>query len=205
MIKFIIEWKRDMESTEYKNSNAKFKFNIKLLVSIMFIIAASCLVTYGTFFIAKTQSSSNTISTSCFSTTFTETSSINLTNSYSMSNANGLKTTPYTITITNTCDTATAYYLILSIKDGSFGGQYVNYSIDGTNSYTLSKATSNTSYKESGYTTSYILEKGTLSKSVKKTYNIRLWINDSTTYENIKGKSFEAQVKVVSVAAGLAS
>ena len=174
------------------------------LIAILSIFVTSA-VTYGFFTPNKTQSGNNSLSTGCFDVTFTnESASINLTNAYSVSDAKGMTSTPYSFTITNTCETTSAYRILLDTKSSSFSNSFVNASINGNAAKSLASFDTNTSYPmDEGYGYSYIVENGTLEQDESATIDVRLWINATTTYEDVAGKSWEGQVRVVSTVAAI--
>lgn len=184
---------------------SKNSLTIKLALIAGLSIFVTSAVTYGFFAPNKTQTGTNTMNSGCFEVTMTdESNSINLTNAYSISDAKGMSSTPYSFTITNTCETVSAYRVLLSTKSGSFSNSFVNASIDGGAAKSLASFDTNTSYPiDEGYGFSYIIGNGTLAKDESATVDVRLWINATTTYEEITGKTWEGQVKVVSTVAAL--
>ena len=74
-----------------------------ILLSIALLLGSS----YAYWMMSHTQTNDNIVSSGCFSTSFTEVedSAINLTSAFPMTDEDGMKTTPYEFTITNTCDT----------------------------------------------------------------------------------------------------
>ena len=176
-------------------------FKWKILLVVVITIVASTALTYGFFTASKRQTGQNDVISGCFNVQLVdETASINLSNSYSISDAEGKKTPPYSFGITNTCDIEASYYIVIDIKDNSFGSDHINVMIDDENPKALNSYALNTSYPaESGYGSSYVLKRGTLAKGEKDTFEVRAWINGSATYEDVSGKSFEAQVRVINV------
>ncbi len=92
---------------------------LRYKIGIFFVVLSMglCLMTYQSYAlwvkeIAATHE--NTIDVGCFSIDFKDTDSINLTNTYPISDARGLEQTPYTFTITNTCSIASSYVVTLN-------------------------------------------------------------------------------------------
>ena len=177
--------------------NNIFKSNgIKITIIIALFIVMVLAMSYAAFIITRVQTNNNEITSSCFSTTLTnESSSINLSKALPISNEEGLKTTPYTFTLTNTCDLNADYYVIISSKTGSISNDYINYEYNSNNILTLGNATINTLGTDSGYSDSRIIASGTLSKNQNITYNIKVWLNDNTTYN--ANSYWEGQIKVI--------
>ena len=176
-------------------------FKIKIFAVIALTIIITGTVTYGFFTPNKTQTGKNALTSGCFNVTLEEnTQSISLTNAYPVDDEKGLKNDPYTLTITNTCDTAAAYHLIMDSKTGSFDSSHIKVAVDEGAPKVLTSFKVNSGYPAStGYGVSHILKSGSLQKDESATMSIKLWIDSETTYENVSGKNWEGQVRVVSV------
>ncbi len=176
-------------------------FKIKIFAVIALTIIITGTVTYGFFNPNKTQTGKNTLTSGCFNVTLEEnTQSISLTNAYPVEDEKGLKNDPYTLTITNTCDTVAAYHLIMDSKTGSFDSSHIKVAVDERAPKVLTSFKVNSGYPAStGYGASHILKSGSLQKDESATMSIKLWIDSETTYENVSGKNWEGQVRVVSV------
>ena len=192
-----------MEKNKDKKKQNNFQFNTKVgmffiisIVGIIFLAFAS----YSIFITTDAQESTNKLGTGCFSTSFTDNNVISINNALPMSDSDGLQGTPYTFTLTNTCTVKVSYKVILSVLNSSFGDEYVQTSIDGTSAKTLSTYGANTSDIDSGYTNSYVLSTGTLAQNVSLTFNLRLWLKESTTYDQVSGSRWQGQVKVINIA-----
>ena len=185
------------------NKNGKkIKNSLKLKITLFVILTIFTfgLITYGAFFVVKHQEDNNIISSGCFSTNFVDSSSINLSNAISMSDEEGLKTDPYSFTLTNTCNLTSIYYVIISTKTGSFSNDFINVSYNNSNPTMLSSNLTNDIYPiDSGYSSSYIITNGILENGESITYDIRLWINEDATYT--PGMNWEGEIKVVSTVA----
>lgn len=178
----------------FKNTNVQVA-----IVVILFIITFFA-ISYGAFFTLRTQSDDNVILSGCFSTTFTnESQSISLAKALPMSDEEGIATTPYSITINNTCNMYAKYYVIISSTTGSFSSNYINYQYNSSEVGTLGSAPANTLGTDSGYSDSRIIATGTLANGGSITYNIRLWLNNSVVYS--AGSTWSGQIKVISEAA----
>ena len=114
-----------------KKSNNKYQW--KIIILILLIIALTGVISYAAFFTSRTQSADNEILSGCFSTSLTaESASIALTKAFPMTDEEGSQLTPYTFTLNNTCNLAADYYIIVSSTTGSFTNDYVNYQLDDT-------------------------------------------------------------------------
>ena len=72
-------------------------------------------VSYALWQITLKQETTNRITTGCFNVEFSDQNPITLENAYPISDEEGRKLTPYTFTITNTCDTLVKYQVNLDI------------------------------------------------------------------------------------------
>lgn len=85
-----------------------YKSRMTFYVGLLGIIGCLLLSTtsYALWTMSHTQSTTNALASGCFSTTFTDDSPIKLEKAYPISETAGLKLSPYTFTITNTCTNA---------------------------------------------------------------------------------------------------
>ena len=182
---------------EIKKSNLRVRIYIVIFISILLLILTS----YGYFYVTRNQSDRNRLTGACFNTTFTDGDSISITNAVPMDNTEGLKTSPYHFTLNNTCSTKTKYYVILNVKNNSFDPSFLNVSLNGGYGQNLSTMKTNTLEDtiDTGYGTSYIIKEGIIGQG-SVTENIRLWVNDTTSFEQVESNgnsSFTAKIKVV--------
>lgn len=187
-----------------KKSKEDKKFKIQVAVFAILVCITIISITYGVFFTNKNQGETNKIASGCFSSTFTDgNNSITLANALPTTDADGLASTPYTFNLKNTCTIKIKYAVILNVKSGSFSDSYVGTSLDGTSSKALNTYQTNTTYTnyiESDYSNSYILSTGVLDENSSLDFSFRAWLLENVTYENVKGSSWDGQIKVVSLA-----
>lgn len=177
-------------------------FKIKLFLVVALTIVTTAAITYGFFSPNRAQSGKNSVTSECFNVDLAnESGSISIANAYPIDDEEGLLSTPYTFDITNTCNIDAQYYVVIDTKTGSFSDNYVKVSVnDGTPK--LLNSTPNTIYiPEAGYTSSAILDIGELIKNNTKNFQIKLWLDKDTTYEQVANKSWEGRVRVVSTVA----
>ncbi len=182
---------------EKKSLFSSFKF--KMFLMIVLTIITSSTLTYGFFVTSKNQSGKSSMTTTCFNVTFEEGASISLENAFSMTDASGQATEPYTFSITNTCDNETAYTVLLSSTINSFSNEFISVSLNNDVAKVLNNLPKNQAYSVGeNYKESFILQRGSLKKDEKVTYDLRAWINAKATYDNVKGQTWEGEVKIVS-------
>ena len=186
---------------ELRNSNLKVRIYIVVFVSILLL----ALTSYGYFYVTKNQSDRNRLTGGCFNTSFTDGDSISVENAIPMTEKEGQQTSPYHFTLTNSCDARVKYTVILNVKNNSFSPKLLNVSLNGGNSQRLDMMPINTKEGtiDTGYTQSYILKTGLLGRT-SVTENIRLWVNENITTEDLNNESnsgFTAKIKVISTSA----
>ena len=168
----------------------------QIIVTVLLI--AICLLTlvgssYALF--TKTLSSTKKISVQAgtLKVDFAEGNRINLSNVAPMSDSNGMNTTPYTFTITNSGSVA-AYYTIRNEEDSSntLNNKYIKYRLV-SDSYDSGIKTLDT--MGSGY---YILSsENTLSVGKSITYKLYLWLSSEADNE-AQNKTYQSKIVVQS-------
>ena len=129
--------------------------------------------------------------------------SINLTNTYPITDIEGLETTSYDFTITNTCSSETNYRINLESLNkqiNSLGADYIKVALSSdTVDNVISKLSSNTSVTPEidGAYESYNLYTGTLKGEESKTYHLKLWIDYDATKEEAANKTYQSKINVI--------
>ena len=163
---------------------------ILILISILALIGSSYALLTKTFTSKKLSVEVGTLKVD-----FTEGNAINLDNTKPMSDSDGLNTTPYTFTITNS-GTIDSYYTISNEED-------TNNTLDTT--YLKCKLVSNDGYdsgikrlKDIGTGTYRIVDERALLKSKSATYKLYLWIA-SDAPNSIQNKIYKSKIIVNSI------
>ena len=189
------------KDNKLENSKKRLKIYYSLLISVICFIGVS----FAFFTLYLRQGDNNAVTAlSCFTTTLTEeNSAINLTNEFPISDENGMKKTPFTFKLTNTCDKYVKAYITLDpLKEGEANyilSKYIkaNLSSKGTtNSGSLivgNQSTKELENKDNGY----ILKEVVLSPKESKEYDLRIWIDYDTTKEQAAGMSYPSQIVIV--------
>lgn len=193
-----------------------YKITLSIL-TIMILVTIAIGTSYAFFSVSGTQSGTNTLSTTCFSVSFTDGDSISLNEAgsyaYPMSDASAESLDPYIFTITNTCGSGAdiKYMVILSTYSdneslaNALSPTLIRYSL-GTNSSSIVKTLgeqdtydlsniSDDSLNDLG--TAYILAEGTLAADSNVEYNLRLWINESAG-NDVMDQTFTGKILVYS-------
>lgn len=183
---------------------SKYRFSLVIIV-ILLVITTSLGSSYALWSVSKTQPEANNIATAnCFQLTnvANDSTNINLTDTYPLTDQKGLLTTPHIITVTNNCNVDIPFRLYLHtltaeanaekprIPDQYIRASVVNGASTVTNDLTTFTADANyqssLQYHQSGSNTntngtinnSYILTSGTIASNETKTFSIRLWIKE---------------------------
>ena len=173
-----------------------------IIILILLLITVSVGISYAYWRLTLQQTGENKIASSCLSIELVEESeSIRMENAYPILDEEGMQTTPYTFTIRNTCDTFIDYEVSLGmLETTTLKSEYVAAVLDYNEIKTLD------TYEETtidGYKEGRILQKGSLSQGDEVSYNLRLWMDEEVTINDMDSmnQSFEAKV-VVTAAIG---
>ena len=188
------------------NKKKKLKIYYSLLITVICIIGVS----FAWFRLYLSQSEDNTLaSRTCFSTTLTEdTSKIELTDAFPISNEDGLKGTPFTFTIKNNCDSyVKAYITIKSTYRTSTDSSYlkdnyikVNISLKGTTKNPSLILGSQTLTDLDNDSKGYIIVDTGLNSNEEKSYDLRIWMDSATTLEQGLDKTWAGKIVVLTSA-----
>ena len=195
------------------------RIKYKIMLAIITVGIGICLMTYQSYalWVANFTGGENIVNVGCFSIEFREdTNPISLNNTYPVSDAKGLTTTPYTFTITNTCTIDASYSVTLNtINTNTMTKNMIKYAIQKstspkpTSGINLGTNTNyNTAIEELNVTNldeSIIIETGTLKgKSSNEandgesiTYNLYLWMDEQTGNEGMN-TTFEGSINIIS-------
>ena len=189
------------KDNKLENSKKRLKIYYSLLISVICFIGVS----FAFFTLYLRQGDNNAVTAlSCFTTTLTEeNSAINLTNEFPISDENGMKKTPFTFKLTNTCDKYVKAYITLdSLKEGEANyilSKYIKANVSSkgtTDSGSLivgNQPTKELENKDNGY----ILKEVVLKPKESKEYDLRIWIDYDTTKEQAAGMTYPSQIVIV--------
>ena len=172
---------------------------IFISISLGLIILLGIGFSYSLWNISVSQDTINLAESKCFDLSITnKENNINLDNAYPISNDKGKGLTPYTFTITNTCDITAEYSVNLEVLNNStLASKFIDVMFEGNINLLSSYDTAdkvNTSSVESRKLTT-----GILKSKESKDYSLRLWIDYNTTLEDLNNeiKSFKSKIVVV--------
>ena len=114
---------------------------------------------------------------------------INLQNAYPVYDEEGKTLTPYSFTITNTCNMSASYMVQLEMTETStLPTEYIRAMINNEAILNLNEYEESTEYVNKETTEARILARGSLGNGDSEDYTLRLWIDsdvDQTTTEAI--------------------
>lgn len=126
-----------------------------------------------------------------------QSSGINLTNTYPLTDTEGKATTPYTFAVKNNGTTTAKYDLILEIKSDSTLADSLVRTYFNNSTKTLTEYTSATPETD-GYTNAYTLVSNkSLAGGAQDNYNLYTWIIETATIENAANKTWESKIRMV--------
>ena len=156
-------------------------------------------VSYSLWNISTSQDTTNIAETKCFDLSISsQENSINLDNAYPISNDKGKSLTPYTFTVTNTCDITTQYNINLEVLNSStLSSNFIDVMFEGN--INLLSSYDNTDKVNTSSIESRKLTTGILKSQESKDYSLRLWIDYNTTLEDLNNeiKTFKSKIVVV--------
>ena len=189
---------------EIKKKKRNLSIYYGLLVTVICIIGVS----FAWFRLYLSQTENNTIaSRTCFNTTLTEdTSKINLTDVFPITDEDGLKQTPFTFTIKNNCNSYVKVYITIdstyreSTSTSYLKDNYmkVNISPKGTATGKSVILGSQTLTDLENNRKGYIIVSTGLKANEEKSYDLRIWMDSAVTTEQGLNKNWSGKIVVVS-------
>ena len=182
----------------------KKKKKIWIIGGLVLCLVAVIGITFAFFSTGGTQDTANTFTSGCLNIELTDaSSSIKLTNTYPISDVEGVDSTSYDFTIRNTCDTSTNYSINLeSLNEvaNTLNADYIKVSLSSnTVDNVISKLSDNivTTPEIDGAYEAYTLYTASLGANETKTYHLKLWIDYDATVEQAANKTYTSKINVV--------
>jgi len=170
-----------------------------IILGILFVaIAMITGVTFALWQTTLTQQSTNIITSGCFKVELTDENPITLGNAYPITDVEGSSLTPYTFTITNTCNSLVGYQVNLEVLNSSdlLRTDYVKAKLNDGIPLTLSEDHQVVKTLENART-SYGLEVGSLGANETKTFQLRLWLDENTpASDEVMDKTLNSKVTI---------
>ena len=171
---------------------------VALLITVGMVVGVS----YALWQVTLQQSSSNVITTGCFKVEFTDKNPIHLERTYPITDEEGSKTTPYEFTITNTCDNDASYQVNLEVLNSSTltNIEYIREQLNEKGSTSGSRILNTNEIVEKTLDEakeSYKLKEGVLKGQESKTYELRLWLDESTpAVSEVMNKTLNSKITI---------
>ena len=182
----------------------KKKKKIWIIGGLVLCLVAVIGITFAFFSTGGTQDTANTFTSGCLNIELTDaSSSIKLTNTYPISDVEGVDSTSYDFTVRNTCDTPTNYSINLeSLNQVSnlLNADYIKVSLSSnTVDNVISKLSNNTKTTPEidGAYEAYTLYTGSINAHEEKTYHLKLWIDYDATVEEAANKTYSSKINVI--------
>ena len=169
-----------------------------ILLSLMIILLVGIGASYSMWNISVSQDNVNTTTTKCFNVEITsQNNSISLENAYPISNDKGKKLTPFSFTITNTCDIFASYSVNLeSLKETTLNSKFLNVMLNNEEIKKLSDYDT-TSIVNNDSIESHTLINGSLGSGDTVDYTLRIWIDYDTTMDDLDNETKVFKSKIV--------
>src|SRR5574344_95821 len=184
-----------------QESISKDKNKLKIFSSLLIIVLLIMGVSFAVFQNFARQSGTNNLgATNCFSVTFSGVNNaINLANDYPIPDSEGLERDPYTFKVTNNCN----QYLSLSIGVETLSTSEIPSNLikgvivknGGIPTTAMLLSSGKTMEAQNGGTAYELLTDG-LGANSSKTYDLRLWFDESMTKEQGASKKYQGKVIV---------
>ncbi len=170
-----------------------------LFLILCFLLLLSILgISYALWTQNYKQTGIDKISSSCLSLSLSnEKNAISLQNAYPILDSEGQTLTPYSFTVTNTCDLFASYTVNLEIlEDSTLASKYMKVMLNKEATQNLATYESTTTVVD-GSIDSKILASGSLGSGDSEDYTLRIWMDENTTIEDIDSMNAVFNSKVV--------
>lgn len=214
-----------MKRKKRKKTSNKFSLlknkNLLYCIVIFFVlllIGLGVTFSYAFWNSSDKQTNTNDIDTGCLSFSFNDkdvdgnVTSISMDNAYPMSDLRGLATSPYTFTVTNTCNLTTDINVYLNkLSTSNLDASYIKYSLNDNDNlidlgpslvsnFVINSVDNITAIEEKvgSIDKSYLLHSIELLPNEAVTLNLRLWI-DIDAPNSIMEQTFNSAVSVEAI------
>ena len=170
----------------------------RIIGAISLICLISIGVSFGYYLLSKKQDNNNVAGSKCFKLELSNVKNeINLTNMYPISDEEGRKLTPYSFTITNTCDVLAGYTVNIEMLEGTtLNSKYLDVLVNNEEIKLLSTYEA-TDTVIANSTESRVIAKGTLGYNDSADYTVRFWMDKDVEDVDSMNKYFASKIVVV--------
>ena len=177
---------------------SKTKRIILTVIGVLLMISLVIGISYAAWRLTLSQTTANTLNTSCFNITFKEENTILLENTFPMYDKDGQQLTPYTFTIKNNCSAYATYQIQLEvINTSTLNDEYLKIMIDEKNPVVLNTLQSGEKTLSEA-SRAYIIDNNALNVNEEKTYNVRVWLDENVTteIEGVQNSNWSAKITI---------
>ena len=183
------------------NQKLKKYKRVRIILSVLLVVILLIGTSFAIFQNFARQSGTNNLgATNCFSVTFEGVNNaLNLENDYPIPDSEGLERSPYTFKVTNNCN----QYLTLSIGVETLSTSEIPSNLikgvivkNGGIPTSASILSSGKTMEAQNGGTAYELLSDGLAAKASKTYDLRLWFDESMTKEQGASKKYQGKVIV---------
>jgi len=171
-----------------------------MILSVVALILVTIGITYAYWLVTKSQAGENTISSGCLDITLEGQNDITLSNQFPMSDADGIKLTPYEFTVTNNCSTSVDYQIALeALGDASTALSdsalkvALNDDVRLYNAFNNGNTTLDDAYESRILNYTRLSSKG--SEGDTDSYSLRIWIDADASIDEMN-KTFRSKITV---------
>ena len=173
---------------------------IIIFISVLGLLLVTIGVTYSYLKTTAIQSDSNVISTlNCLEVTMEDVSApITVSETYPVSDDEGLQTTPYRFKLKNLCNIQVGVDINLeSLTTASSSGlyYYLKVSLNNNPAALLRSKTSTTKYASG--TDARRLTYASINPNEERTYELKLWVDSDATYSQAGNKTYQGKIVAV--------
>ena len=166
----------------------QYKYISVLSIITLLIIATTS--SYALWIKTEEQTSTNLLESDCINIDLTDEGAITLNESSPVPDEVGQESTPYVFTITNTCNTLTKAKIKIKVDTANS-----TMSIDAI-STSINKSTPKALSSITNEDNTYHIFTTSLKKDESKTFEYRMWINETATSTNSMNKTFKSNILV---------
>jgi len=176
--------------------NMKKKHKITLLViGILLVLSLMLSSSYALWVFNVSQESTNVVQADCFELMLSDNNPIGLGASFPMRDSDGVKTTPYEFTIRNICNHPADFQINLeTLNTSTIDESFIKADLNGY--ITEYNTAENVEPTIDGARSAVKLYEDTIVSNEEKTYNLRIWVNEIATQEDVENKSYASKISV---------
>ncbi|MCR4581653.1 MAG: DUF285 domain-containing protein, partial [Bacilli bacterium] len=175
----------------------RIQYKISLIIISIFLVLSLMLSSsYALWISSISQESTNIVQSDCFEIALTDNNPIGLSASFPLRDSDGVKTTPYTFTIKNICNHPADFQINLeTLNTSTIDEEFIKADLNGhIIEYNSAESIETTI---DGAKSAIKLYEDTLAINSSKTYNLRTWVNENATQEDVENKSYASKISII--------